>query len=78
MNTFTVVARRFAKGFVAGGLAQIALIINGGVTIHSLADVKAVLSVLLAAFITGGLLALEKLLNYDPTPPSVTPSTSQG
>ncbi len=61
--------KRFAKGFLAGGLAQVALIINAGLTINNLADIKAVLAVLVAGFITGGILGMQKLLSWEePTP----------
>jgi hypothetical protein len=62
------VLKRFLKGFLAGGIAQVALIIQGGVTIHNLADAKAIGAVALSAFVTGGLLALEKMLNWTDAP----------
>ncbi len=65
--------RRFAKGFLAGGLAQVALIINAGVTIRNLADIKAVLAVLVAGFITGGILAVQKMLSWEETLPTNVP-----
>jgi hypothetical protein len=61
---FKIVLKRFLKGFLAGGLAQVALVAGGGLTINNLADIKNVSIVLLAAFITGGLLGLQKLYTY--------------
>lgn len=65
--TLTQVAfKRFLKGFAAGGLAQLALIASGGLTIHSLVDLQSVGFILLSGFIVGGILGLEKAVNYQP------------
>lgn len=55
---------RFLKGFVAGGIAQVILIINAGLTISSIADVKAVFTAVVVGFLTGGLLAMQKMLAW--------------
>lgn len=55
---------RFLKGFVAGGIAQVILIINAGLTISSIVDVKAVLTAVVVGFLTGGLLAMQKMLAW--------------
>ncbi len=58
---------RFLRAFVAGGIGQIILTL--AITPFTLAtwmDVKKWLVILVVAFITGGVLALDKLLRYDP------------
>ena len=52
---------RFTKGFIAGGIAQVLLIVGPGLSFHSLGDVKTVLTAVVFAFLTGGLLAIEKM-----------------
>lgn len=61
--------KRFAKGFVAGGLSSVMLIIGAGFQFHNLADFRTWLTSLVFAFLTGGLLAVEKMYNYIPQPP---------
>jgi hypothetical protein len=68
MTQTKAVLKRFLKGFIAGGLAQIALIISAGVTFHNLAEAKALVTVLIAGFISGGLLAVEKMLFWTDAP----------
>lgn len=58
---------RFAKGFIAGGMGAIALQIQAGVQLSSLADLKMLGLTLTGAFITGGLLAIEKMLSWQET-----------
>lgn len=70
MTKFQVGFRRFLKGFVAGGLAQVVLIIGPGLTFSNLEDVKAIVTALVFGFITGGLLAVQKMLSF--TEPEVT------
>jgi len=55
---------RFLKGFAAGGIAQVILIINAGLTISNIADMKAVLTAVVVGFLTGGLLAMQKMLAW--------------
>ena len=73
MSALQVGLRRFAKGFLAGGLAQVVLIINAGFTIHNIADLNAILTAVLTGFLTGGLLAIQKMLTYKEEPPSSYP-----
>jgi hypothetical protein len=68
MTKFKSVSLRFLKGFIAAGLAQVALTINAGLTISSMAELNNVLGVLAAAFLTGGVLALEKMMNWTDAP----------
>lgn len=55
---------RFAKGFLAGGIAQVVLIINAGTTINSIADIKAITTAVFIGFLTGGLLAVQKMISW--------------
>lgn len=59
--------RRFLKGFVAGGVASVVLIVGAGFQFHNLADLKTWLTSLAFAFVTGGLLAVEKMYNFTPS-----------
>lgn len=72
MSKYQTVLIRFTKGFIAGGLASVVAVLAGGVNIQSVEDLQKVLISLIVPFITGGLLAIEKYLNYAPTdtPPS--------
>lgn len=54
-------ARSFLAAFVAGVSTQLAT----GVTINSVADLKKLGISLLVAGITGGLMALDKMLRYE-------------
>jgi len=60
------IIKRFLKGFIAGGIASVVLALQAGITISSLTDVKTLLTALGVAFVTGGLLAIEKGLNWTP------------
>ena len=64
-----VIARRFFKGAVAGSLASItAFIANTPTTAPELLlNTYALVFAVFIGFITGGLLAIEKLLNYTPS-----------
>lgn len=64
MNKFKVGLRRFLKGFFAGGLAQVALVIGPGLTFSNLEDVKSILTAVVFGFITGGILAVQKMISY--------------
>lgn len=58
---------RFAKGFVAGGVGAMALQLQAGIHLASLIDLKMLGLTLTSAFITGGLLAIEKMLTWQET-----------
>lgn len=58
------IIKRFLKGFLAGGLSSVVVILNAGVTISSIADLKQFAVSLLLAFMTGGILALDKALRW--------------
>lgn len=68
---FKSVVKRFAKGFVAGGIAGALLVIKSGVIISSVEDLKKLGIAVVVGFITGGLLAIEKALNWTTVPPQV-------
>lgn len=75
MTKLQSVAIRFAKGFIAGGLASIAPLLTGGFTIHALSDLRAIGIALLVPFLTGGLLAIEKLLSWQDVPQDPVPAS---
>lgn len=58
------VLKRFLKGFLAGGLSSVVVILNADVTISSIADLKQFAISLLLAFMTGGMLAIDKALRW--------------
>lgn len=64
MNKAQAVAIRFVKGFLAGGLAQIAVFLGTGVTLTSTAQLKQVGYGLITSFLIGGILATEKALSW--------------
>jgi hypothetical protein len=63
--------KRFAKGFIAGGLSSVVLIVGAGFQFHNLEDLRTYGTALLFGFLTGGLLAIEKMYNF-PTFPNGT------
>ena len=61
------VFKRFLRAFVSGGAAQLVLMFaSGNVAIDSWNDFSHWLMVLLVAFITGGVMAIDKLLRFNP------------
>ena len=60
---------RFFKGFVAGGIASSSMLMATGVTVTSVASLEKFGVAVAVAFITGGLLAIEKSINYTPVAP---------
>jgi len=60
------ILKRFLKGFISGGIASAVLLLQAGVAIKSFADLKTLGFALGVAFVTGGLLAIEKGLNWKP------------
>jgi hypothetical protein len=58
---------RAARSFIAAALAGIAAQLSVGVTIHSVEDLKKLAISLAVASLTAGLLALDKLIRYEPT-----------
>lgn len=66
LEIFKAGLKRFGKGFVAGGIAQVALIVGAGFQFHNLEDLRTWGTAILFGFLTGGLLAVEKMLNYIP------------
>lgn len=66
-------AMRFLKGFVAGGLASVATFLAAGVTIHDLSQLQTFAYPLAMAFVTGGILGIEKLLTWKNEVPPMQP-----
>lgn len=58
--------KRFAKAFIAGGLGSVGVLLGAGVAIKSLEEAKHLALILLGAFITGGIMGLEKAINFQP------------
>lgn len=61
---YKTIFKRFLKGFIAGGLASVSVSLNAGFTITSLEDIKQFSFALVVAFLTGGILSIEKALNW--------------
>lgn len=66
LDIIRVGLKRFAKGFVAGGIAQVVLIVGAGLQFHNLQDIRTWLTALAFGFVTGGLLGIEKMLQGTP------------
>lgn len=62
------VLKRFLKGFAAGGVSSMLVVLNSPIGIAGLADFKMLASALLVAFLTGGLLAIEKAVTWKDQP----------
>jgi hypothetical protein len=68
MTKLQSVSLRFFKGFLAGGLGAVATALASGVVVHSTTDLQKLGLTLAVAFITGGVLAVEKLLSWTDAP----------
>lgn len=66
MNFSQAVAVRFLKGFVSGGLASVTVLLATGFSIKSLSDIKHFGVLVLGAFVSGGLLGLQKAWSWQP------------
>lgn len=51
MTLFWIVAKRFSKRFVSGGIAHFLLIIGPGMTFNNMADINAILTTLVFGFL---------------------------
>lgn len=60
--------KRFIKGFVGGGVSSLLVSLHSGIAFSSWSDF---VHVLLSAFLTGALLATEKMMNWDDTQTTV-------
>lgn len=58
---------RFAKGFLAGGASAVMVQLSAGITLQNMADVNNALNLVLMSFLSGGLLAIEKMLSWRET-----------
>ena len=63
-DKYKAICKRFLKGFIAGGAASAIIVLNAGVTIRTLEDLKTFGISLGIAFLTGGLMAIEKGLTW--------------
>lgn len=63
------ILKRFLKGFIGGGVASMLLVLKAGILVQSLADLKTLGFTLGVAFVTGGLLAIEKWASWTEFPP---------
>lgn len=58
---------RFFKGFLAGGASAVMVQLSAGITLQTMADVNNALTLVFTAFLTGGLLGIEKMLSWQET-----------
>jgi hypothetical protein len=58
------VLKRFVKIFIAGGVAGLSTAFVATPSFNTLADLKMWMFTLITAFVSGGLAALEKYLNW--------------
>ena len=65
VNKYWVVFFRFLRGFLAGGVSSVLVVINSGATISNLADLKQFGVSLGIAFLSGVLLAVDKFLRWE-------------
>lgn len=56
---------RFIRGFISGGIASVLALFSMGTTISSLAEFKDFVYALAIAFLTGGLMAIDKLIRWE-------------
>lgn len=56
---------RFIRGFISGGIASVLALFSMGTVISSLAEFKDFVYALAIAFLTGGLMAVDKLLRWE-------------
>lgn len=61
-----MVLKRFGKAFIGGGVAALLLALAQTPSLSTLADLKVWASSLAIAFLTGGLMAIEKALQAQP------------
>lgn len=60
------IAIRFLRAFAAGGVASVLAIFSLGVQIKSWEDLSQLFIAVAIAFMTGGLMAIDKLIRYKP------------
>lgn len=65
---FFIIAKRFLRGFLAAGIASVSATLAAGVTVTSLEDLKKLGLSLAVAFISGGLLSIDKLVRLSDEP----------
>jgi undecaprenyl pyrophosphate phosphatase UppP len=65
-DQLVAITKRFARGFLSGGIGAAAALLAAGVSVTNAEDLKKFAIALVAAFVSGGLLAIDKLLRYEP------------
>lgn len=65
---FIVVAKRFFRGFIAGGVASAAALLAAGATLNTWDDLRQLSIAVATAFISGGLLAIDKMFRWTDEP----------
>jgi hypothetical protein len=66
MTKFQALFARFWKGFLTGGLGSVVALVNSGVSFSTMDEFANFGFALLSAFVTGGALALWKLVTWKP------------
>lgn len=62
-----IVLKRFVKAFLSGGAGALLVALGSAPSLTTLASLKMWLSTLAVAFISGGILAIEKYLQAQPS-----------
>lgn len=68
MTKSKAVLNRFLKAFTAGGIASVSTLLSNGVTFSTIEEIRALVFSFAVAFLTGGIMALEKHLNWQDAP----------
>lgn len=66
MQEIKTIATRFLRAFAAGGVASVLAVFSLGVQIKSWEDLSQFAVAIMIAFMTGGLMAIDKLIRYKP------------
>lgn len=68
VSKIEAIVKRFLKAFIAGGLASIGVLVANGVTFSDEKEFKNFLLTLVGAFITGGIMAIQKWYSWTDAP----------
>lgn len=60
-----IILMRFIRGFISGGIASLLALFSTGTVISSMAEFKDFVYALAIAFLTGGLMAIDKLIRWE-------------
>lgn len=58
------IIKRFIKGFLSGGIASMVVVLESAQNINTFGDIKTLAVASTIAFISGGLLAIEKWISW--------------